>query len=377
MSIKPPIKCPPDYSILSFRLTECRKFGVVKGINTLADVDMTNMFVPIANYEERMLTLKAGQTKKIDVSSIGILGEMTETYTFDIVSANVGSGTEHTYSLYDESLGLIESINFTVDLVNTTFAAAFQAAIANSTTIKTTVSVAFANFDTPTGTVTITATARGVKYRHLLSVDNTGFGGYFPFPFLSPGDLSKAYQKYNDPRVKILFFYPDFYKSNPQTGCNCLDPSGELKSNVKWIEYAFIDDYNKINNPTSPIIVEPNGSLTDWKWLNTSLDHIDYHFKVGSIIQIKNSINPNARGMITSIDGFEFTVDSPIGDLTTVGQKLTHAYSPNAVQWNKMGDLYIQTTGQDISDTDYNFIQTLVLRNPHNYDLPINILIGS
>lgn len=377
MSIKPPIKCPPDYSILSFRLTECRKFGVVKGINTLADVDMTNMFVPIANYEERMVTLKAGQTKKIDVSSIGILGEMTETYTFEIVTANVVPGTEHSYSLYDSSLGLIESINFTVDLVNTTFTAAFQAAVNSSTTIKNTVTISFTGFDTTTGTVTITATAKGTKYRHLLSVDNTGFGGYFPFPFLTPGDVSKKYQKYEDPRVKILFLYPDFYKSNPQTGCNCLDPSGELKSNVKWIEYAFIDDYDRINNPTSPIIVQPDGSLTSWKWLNTSLDHIDYHFKVGDIIQIKNSTNPNSRGMITSIDGFDFTVDSAIGDLSTVGQQLSHAYSPNQVQWYKMGDLYIQTTGQDISDTDYNFIQTLVLRNPHNYDLPINILIGS
>jgi hypothetical protein len=377
MSIKPPIKCPPDYSILSFRMTECRKFGVVKGINTLADVDMTNMFVPIANYEERMITLKAGQTKKIDVSSIGLVGELAETYTFEIDTANLIIGTEHSYSLSDSELNLIETINFTIDNTNPNFEDAFQSAYNNSTNIKDIVTIAFASFNTPQGVVTITAKTKGVKYRHLMSLDMTGLGGYFPFPFQTPGNLSRAYQKYNDPRVKILFLYPDFYKSSVKTGCNCLDPSGELKSNLKWIEYAFIDNYDKINNPNSPILIQPNGSLTNWQWLNTSTDHIGYHFKVGDLVQIKNSTNPNNRGIITEISGFEFTVDVPIGDLLTANQKLTHVYAPNQIQWHKMGDLYIQTTGQDISDTDFNYIQTLVLKNPHNYDLPINIIIGS
>ena len=104
MSVKPPINCPPNYSVLVFRLTECKKAGIVKGITTQLAVDLQNMYVPISNYEEKFISLKSGETKRIDVSSIADTGRVKEQFVFTANPAFCGLGTEHSYSLYDENL---------------------------------------------------------------------------------------------------------------------------------------------------------------------------------------------------------------------------------------------------------------------------------
>ena len=377
MSIKPPIKCPPDYSILAFRMTECKKAGIVKGINTQLAVDLQDFFVPITNYEERQITLKAGQTKHIDVSSVGENTDLAESYQFVANVNNCGNGTSHTYTLYDENLTLIGSFSFNVS--GSGFATAFNNAYAAST-VKTYVNFDVSGFTGTTGTINVTAISKGVNYRHLFQFDTTGFGGYYPYPYEHPGNLITSYQRYDRPRVKLMMVYPDYYKANVLAGCNCLDTSGDMKSNKKFIEYAYADQYAQITNPTTPIKASPVLNAdplgADWTWDQASTDNFDYHFKVGDMLYA--SSDPLKRAFITEKQGYFFSVDIPIGDDTlTPGQSLTHVYSPNEVKWRKIGDFLLHTTAQDVLDADRLYIESLWLKNPHTYDLPVKIMLAS
>ena len=377
MSIKPPIKCPPDYSILAFRFTECKKAGIVKGVTTQLAVDLQDMFVPVTSYEERSLTLKAGQTKRIDPTSLGITWPLQETFEFNYNPAYTGLGTSHTYTLYDEDLVLIESFTFTV--INN-FATDLNTALLATVKIKTLVTMVVS--PTVPGLLTIKAVNRGIKYRHVFAFDINGFGGYFPFPYLHPGNLTVPYQKYDRERLKIIMIYPDFYKSNVLANCSCLDPSGDLKSNKKYIEYAYDDDVFRINNPGTPITATPIVPPTpptdpigmQWTWDQSSTDHLGYHIQNGDLIS--SALNPTLRGIVSNIEGYYFETDAVIGGISS-SQSLTHVWSPNSVTWRKMGDFYLHTTGQEIDDADRIFIETLWLRNPHQYDLPIKLILAS
>jgi hypothetical protein len=381
MSIKPPLKCPPDYSILAFRITECKKAGIVKGIETQIAIDLQKLFVPVTNYEERQMTLKAGETKKIDVSSIGEHWPLAEKFAFIANATFCGDGTSHTYSLYDENLNLIETMSFYVDQnVDTIkdFPTALYTAVNNSTYIKTTVTFDPSAFTGTSAPVYVTAQKKGVKYRHVFQFDTTGWGGYVPFPYVHPGNLVTPYVKYERPRVKIMLIYPDFYKANVLSTCGCLDASGDMKSNKKYIQYAYDDDYYRINNPSTPIIsnlVLNNATQgTNWTWNQSSKDHIGYHFANGDLLS--TSGNPLKRGIISQINGYFFATDITVGN-TSTDQTLSHVWSPSNVQWRNMGDFYLHTTAQDVLDTDKLYIETLWLKNPHDYDLPVKIMLAS
>lgn len=381
MSIKPPLKCPPDYSILAFRITECKKAGIVKGIETQLSVDLQKLFVPVTNYEERQITLKAGETKKIDVSGIGETWPLAEKFAF-IANANYcGDGTSHTYSLYDSSLNLIETISFTINqnvAQIKDFPTALSTAVNASSYIQYLVTFDPSQFNGPGAPLYVTSQKKGVKYRHVFRFDTTGWGGYNPFPYVHPGNLITPYLKYERPRVKIMLVYPDFYKANVLSSCGCLDASGDMKSNKKYIQYAFEEDYYRINNPSSPIISNlvlnnaPQG--TNWTWNQSSTDHIGYHFAQGDLINASG--NTLKRGIITQIDGYFVATDISIGDPST-DQRFAHTWSPSNVTWRSMGDFYLHTTAQDVLDTDKLYLETIWLRNPHDYDLPIKIMLAS
>jgi hypothetical protein len=378
MSIKPPIKCPPDYSILTFRLTECKKAGIVKGINTQLAIDLQDLFVPVTNYEERQITLKSGETKKIDVSSLGVHWPLKEKYEFVADATNCGLGTQHTYTLSDSNNVTIESLNINVNNTNPTFAAAFAAAVTASTSIKNLITFDTNRFIDETGVITATAINKGIKYRHLFQFDLTGFGGYYPFPYLHPGNLITPYQKYDHPRVKILMIYPDYYKANVLANCGCIDSSGDLKSNKKYIEYAYADQYAMIDNPSTPVTATPvlnsNPLGQQWTWDSTSTDHFGYHFKNSDLASFTS--NPGLRGIISDVQGYFFATDTVVGNLSAA-QSLSHVYSPNSVKWRKIGDFYLHTSAQDVTDDDYLYQESVWLRNPNGFDLPIKIMLAS
>lgn len=382
MSIKPPIKCPPDYSILTFRLTECKKAGIVKGIETQLAMDLQDLFVPVTNYEQRQITLKAGQTKQIDISGIGENWPLNEVYEFLFDPDNLVQGTDHIYDLYDENLNLIVSLPFTINSTFPTFELALNNALTTPAGLLVAANVTFILTDFSSGSMKVTSTTKLTKYRHVWTFDISGFGGYPMGGYVHPGNLIVPNEKYPRKRVKLMLVYPQFYKANVYSGCGCIDASGDLKSNVKYIEYAFDDDYFKITNPGSPItatpIIPPNPNTlpngVQWLWDSNSPDHIGYYFKNNDLIAATGS--PFLRGLVSGLDGYFFQTDTEIGDNNSA-QALSHVWSPNAITWRKMGDFYLHTTAQDVTDADYLYIETLWLRNPHQFDLPIKIILAS
>jgi len=376
MSIKPAIKCPPDYSILNFRLLECKKAGIVKGITTQLAVDLQDLFVPVTNYEERMLTIKSGETKKIDVSSIGTKWSLYEKYIFNVNPAYCVLGTEHSYSLYDDNLNLIDSVTFEVNDTYPTFKLALEHAARSSEKIDTHVSVGVDSKFPTNGIVEVEAKTKGVKYRHLFAFDITGFGGYDVYPYLHPGNLDVPFEKYKTDRIKLMMLWPQYNKANVYTGCNCLDKSGDLKSNVKYIEYAYEEDYAKTTNVSTPITVNPKGlgPTNTFTWNQNDLSHIGYYFKVGDLIASKT--NPTLRGYIVNIEGYDITLDTTIGDGSN-DQSVINVWAPSQTTWRKIGDFYLHTTAQDVTDVDYLFIESLYLKNTQSFDLPIRMIIAS
>jgi hypothetical protein len=375
MSIKPAIKCPPDYSILNFRLLECKKAGIVKGITTQLAVDLQDLFVPVTNYEERMLTLKSGETKKIDVSSIGTKWPLQEKYVVNVNPDFLGLGTEHSYTLYDNDLTLIESITFEINSTYPTFGLAIKNAISASAKLKNLISIGTATLDT-LGEIEVSATNKGIKYRHLFAFDLTGFGGYDVYPYLHPGNLSVPFEKYKTDRIKLMMLWPQYFKANPLAGCNCLDNSGDLKSNVKFIEYAYEEDYNRTIDSSTPITISPRelGPTVSFTWNQNDASHIGYYFKVGDLIASKT--NPSLRGYIVNINGFDITLDTTIGDGTN-DQSVSNVWAPAQATWRKIGDFYLHTAAQDVTDTDRLFIESFYLRNTQSFDLPIRMIIAS
>ena len=87
MSLKPPIVCPPDYSILAFRISECKLASVVKGVSKLASLDLNSLYIPIAEHTEGTLTLKGGTERVINIDDIAEYGPLPETFTFDALLA--------------------------------------------------------------------------------------------------------------------------------------------------------------------------------------------------------------------------------------------------------------------------------------------------
>lgn len=371
MSIKPNLTCPPDYSILAFRFTECKKAGIVKGITTQVAVDLQNLFIPVTSYEEKVLTLKGGEIRKIDVSSVAVSGKSQESFSFLFNPAFCGLGSDHTYSLYDSSLNLIETINISVNATNPNLQEAVTAAVQSSTKIKNLVSFSLNTYTS--GEIKVSASTAGIKYRHVFSFDTTGFGGYPNFPYNHPGNLITPNEKYPLGGIKLMMLYPDFYKASIYSGCNCVDPSGDLKTNVKYIEYAFDKDVNAIQNSVSPVLY----NAQEGKWSHTSKDHVGYHFKVGDLVSAAG--NNKIRGIITSIDGYTITTDiGNVGDFSQNDlQLLSHVNSPSSITWNKMGDLLFRSTSQDVNTSDNIYIDTIWVKNPHSYDLPIKVLLAS
>jgi hypothetical protein len=371
MAVVAKIKCPPDQSIRCFRLVDPMSFGIVKGADTEVAIPTKGICIPVANYEDRRLLLRANSILKLDVSGIAVYGDLLETYEF-VVNLNetpgiISPGTKHSYSLYDSSLNLIETIEFTVDV---NFATSVVAAFSNSSSINTLVSIDPGNIST--GSFTIAAQTKGVKYRHVFSFDLDGFGGANPHPFVHPGNLTQKFRKYPEGRVKIILAIPEFGKVDTST-CGCTDNTGVISSDKKYFQYAFASDYEKTLNPSTPILVSGANDGTSYAWSQSSTDHIGYHFNSGDLTNMQTA--PTSRALVQSIDGYSITTDAGLGNNTQAN--LQHVWSPSTTNWRTAGEMSLFTGGQDVSDTDNLFIETLYLKNPQAFDIPMRILVGS
>jgi len=388
MSIKPKLICPPDYSILSLRFTECKKLGVVKGITTLLAVDLQNFFIPLTNFSERRFTLKAGKTQKIDISDIAVYGDLKEQYTFEYINAAVGDGTSHRFSAYNEDGDImLGQIAFTVDINNpliATFAKAFGNALANNPAL---LSYITAEYGPALSQVTVTAANPGIKYTYLLEYDITGWGLTNPHPYKHPGTLVRKFQKYPEGRVRAIFLYADYGRANPDTStCGCCDNSGDLLSNVKNFKWVFDTEYAKKQKAeyTTNILLNsdagnlsqqnPNGTQT-FQWLTTG-NAAAYNLEVGNLITL-NTTTYNPYGYITDIDGYNITVNRQGFGTGNMDDMAIKSWVPAAIEWKTGGEMLFISGGQDVYDTDFLYTQTVWLQNPQNYDIPFTAIIVS
>jgi hypothetical protein len=372
MSIVPPLNCPPDYSIQSIRLVDCKKIGVVKGIEKLVSIEMKDFFIPIANYEERYITLRAGQTKELDVSDVAMYYPQQESYAFPVNTAILGTGTNHIYTLYDENLNTIGNVQFTVQ---TDFGDDFATAISNGpVAIRSAMTYVTAS---STGTTNISATAKssGLKYRHVFQFNlNIAFQPYHA-SLVHPGNLVSKSYKYPEGRVKAIMIYPQYEKVVTSAGCNCTNESGQLKSNVKWFNYLSKTEYeSRVYPKTLTTATLAQGATSSFNWDQSSANHIGYYFKSGDGISLGG--NTGAVASVESINGYAVNV-SGYGVGTTGQQNLYKANFPVSLPWKKAGDFMFLTGGQDVSSTDELYIESVWLNNPQGFDIPVRVLIAS
>jgi len=381
MSLKPPLSCPPDYSIQVFRITECKKASVVKGTTTLASLDLNSLNIPIQEHTEGTLLLKGNALKTVNIDDIAINYPLFETFNFyvdlDTYPDALGDGTEHTYTVYNEDLTTIGSFSFTVDSTDPDyedFPKALRTAWTNSANaVKNAVSFNDLNTVLTTGIFAVQSVTAGVKYRHVFDFDTSGFGGVGPYEH--PGTLTTPNEKYPDGAIKYLLLYPDYGKVDTST-CGCADASGDIRSNQKYFQYVSQKEYKEVTTPKSPIYLEA-GNSGDYfiLWDGTSTSHIGYHFKVGDLVSTVQ--NPLFRGIITEIDGYNIYIDQPLTlAMETTGQQLQHTYSPSSSRWLNVGDFLFLSGATDVEDADRCYINTIVLKNPHSFDIPIRYMIG-
>ena len=368
MSVIPKIICPPDYSIRCFRLVDPMSFGIIKGAATEIAIPTKGICIPVNRYDDKRLILKAGSTQKLDISGIAEYGELQEEYQFSVNLSEtpgiLGVGTKHKYELYDEDLNLISSIEFTVS--GNFSDSLIKAVNANPTLYPL---VAFDTQGVANGNIIVMAQTKGIKYRHIFYFDLDGFGGIEPFPYVHPGNLVQKYRKYPDGRVKLILIVPEFGKVNTNS-CGCADSSGTMLSNKKYFQYAIASEYENIKNPSTPILVD--GENESYLWDQQSTDHIGYHFTSGDFVNMSTA--PTKRALVQNIQGYSITTDAEIGNYSQAN--LNHVWSPNAIPWKTGGEMNLFAGGQDVNDTDRLFIETLYLKNPHTFDIPMRILIG-
>ncbi len=393
MSIRPSLCCPTDFSTLLFRFIDPRKAGIVQGLNTLYSIDLTNLNIPILQYKSGAFMLKKNSISILNVDDIATKGPLKEEYQFyvnlGLYPDAFGDGTTHTYSLYDSDNNFVESFSFTVDSEDEDYKD-FQTALKTeydlTTDIKTLVSFSFVTQSFAEGRFNVKALTEEIKYRHVFSFDEDGSGGIGPYDH--PGNLIKPYRKYENGGVKFIMIVAEYdkpvalnagitYAFTMQTP-SCNNTSTLTPSNKKYFNYANLGDYLKLNNTETPIILDQPVSEgdTEFTWLQSSTDHVGYHIQENDLIDTLE--NPLYRAIVTDIDGYNITVDQPItADLLSSTQQVNHLYSPSIVQWNKAGALLFLSGATDLNDDDYVYIEPIVLKNPHNFDIQIKYLVGT
>lgn len=378
MSIKPPLSCPPNYSILAFRIAECKKAAVVKGITTLASLDLNSLFIPVSEHTEGTLTLKGNSEKILNIDDIAEYGPLRETYSFDADIANnpniFDDGTAHSYALYDDANNFIASFVFTIDINDPNyvdFPTALRTSYNNSSEIKNLVS-----FDSSTalstGILTVESIAKSTKYRHVFRFDIDNINLYHP------GTLVTPYTKYPKGRVKYILVFPEYEKVDTTT-CGCSDSSGDIKSNKKYFQYVNRSEYDSLNNSITDIQLVINDVVpsvnVEWDYTQypTVNGHIGYNFKANDLVLF--NAGGTFRANIVNINGKNVELDTPC-DPNQTGSLYTHAYSPATPRWQNVGDFLFLSGATDIQDSDRCYIETIVLKNPHSFDIPVRYMIG-
>lgn len=369
MSITPRLKCPPDYSILSFRFVECKKVGVVKGISKEVDVDLKDFFIPVSEYSERRINLKPGEVQRIDAGNLFNYGEQNETYYFEPDNLlNVANGTTHRIEIFsseDGSLLYTTQFTFIITPLILDFLDAFENHYNNNTTLQSYLS--FAKGDIAKQSFTLANVKAGIKqlYRFTFNLNSLQ-------PYYHPGDLSLPYRKWENGRIKIIFILAHIGDKFTLT-------------NQKNFQWAFDDEYQSLIRPkkwNTKILTDAANSVQALTWYdefdnNGNLLSYEkrpaYQISAGSMIRTDQT---NNSGYIQSISGYTISVDEGIGN-SLPGQYIQKLYSPNTINWRTSGELLSLTGGEEVNDTDKLNIETIWLKNNQTFDLSFEIILAS
>lgn len=370
MSIIPKLKCPPDYSILSFRYVECKKVGIVKGISKETDIDLKDFFIPVTEYTEKRITLKPGQVQRIDAGNLFNFGEQNESYSFkpsDLL--DVANGTTHVIEIYSSEDGeLLYTTSFTVVLSPsvTDFLTAFNNFYNSNTTLQS--YVTFSNVDVPTQSFSLTAITAGVKQLYRFTFNSATIS-----PFYHPGNLIVPYRKWNNGRLKIIFALALY--ANKYTLTN--------KKNFEW---AFDDDYKKLINPktqNTKINTNSDPASTTITWfdsfdVNGNLLSYNarpaYNLFLNDLIRTDTS---NASSFISLIDGYTIELLADGIGTNVLNQLIQKVYSPNTFMWRTSGELLTLTGGEEVNLTDKLNIETIWIKNNQTFNIEFEIILAS
>lgn len=379
MSIKPPINCPPNYSILQFRLAECKKAGVVKGTDTLATTDLSQLVIPIQEHSEGTLTIKANETKAINVDDIVDYWPLYETYTFNAKIIDhpsiLSDGTSHSYVLYDyEEQNELANFSFTVDSQNPLYAD-FETGFRTAFNASAAVTIANPQIlgANSSGIFTIGSIKPSTKLRHVFTFDTECV---FIGPISTPGELTTPYTKYPNGAIKYIMVYPQFDKVDASK-CGCTDASGDIRTNQRYLQYVSQSEYLELQNTVTPVKLDPGvlGATTiSWNDADTS-DHIGYYAKVGDLITTVEA--PLYRAYITEINGYVLTVDQPLSiEMTNTQLTLKLLKSPLTPRYKNISDYFFASGSTDIDNSDKCYTETVVLKNPHSFDIQVKYMVG-
>ena len=398
MSVKPKLVCPPNYSILSLRFTECKKIGIVKGVSTLVSYDLSNFFIPLTDFSERRFTIKAGKTEQLDIGNIAVQTPLNEIYMFDASSIYVVPLTQHLISIYadEEHTVLLSSIAFTYTFplppLNT-FRQSFQAVYDITPAFSSLVELIFGS-TTSAAQFSLKARNTDTKYYYEMTYDTLA-----PVPYVTPGTLIQKSQNYPEGRVRAIFLMADFDRVDKNTcGCNCChDPSGTLLSNIKNYKWSWDSEYQRkqpsayltkiyVNADASSLSQLTAGGTQTFQWTdpaNTStwVTRVPYNLEVGDLITLNDPTFPNPYAYVTNIDGYNITVDKTgFGAGLGASFYIIKKYSPSVIDWKVGGEMLFLSGGQDVytsNPLDRLYTETIWINNTQNYDIPFTAIIIS
>lgn len=374
MSITPRLKCPPDYSILSFRLVDCKKAGIVKGMSKEVDVDLKDFFIPVTEYSERRVTLKAGQIQKIDASNLLNYGEQNESYEFvpnDLLS--VTDQTTHSLKIFsseDGSLIYSGSFFYTYDPITyPTFIHKLTKFYNDDAQLKSLVTLLPCDLDKQS--FKLVSKIPGIKYCSIFTFNSASLSLYS-----HPGNLLVPYRKWQLGRLKVLFILAHF--------ADKFTPTNE--KNFQWVGD---DEYNMLANPkklNTKIQCNANTNLLTFQWedtfdadgnLTSYNTRLHYNLYVNDLIRTNAS---NLSSFIQSIDGYNITVFEEIGlqnNEVLNPQYIQKLLSPKLLSWKTSGEMLILTGGEEVNYEDKLNIETVWLKNNQSFDIEFEIILAS
>jgi hypothetical protein len=181
------------------------------------------------------------------------------------------------------------------------------------------------------------------------------------------------YTKYPKGRIKYILIFPDYSKVDVTT-CGCANTSGDMKSNQKFFQYVNRGEYDEVNNPGTNVILAAGSTSVNCEWDYTAVtDHIGYHFGVNTLIKVDNGVP--FRANIEYLNGKDIQLDAPV-NVAYDGELMSNVYGPATPRWRNIGDFLFLSGATDIEDADRCFIETIILKNPHAFDIPVRYMIG-